>query len=73
MLASGASPWRLLNRAVFDLLLPTTDAGVAVQFGLLVVIATTSAWFARHNRDVLRLVIGLTLLAAGLMAIRAIH
>jgi uncharacterized membrane protein len=58
---------------VLDILLPTTDAGVAAQFGLLLAIAVTAAWFARHNRDVLRLVIGLTLLAAGLMAIRAIH
>jgi hypothetical protein len=58
---------------VLDFLLPATDAGVAAQFGLLLVIATTAAWFARHNKDVLRLVIGLTLLAAGLMAIRAIH
>jgi len=58
---------------VFDILLPTTDAGVAAQFGLLLVVAVTGAWFARHNKDVLRLVVGLTLLAAGLMAVRAIH
>jgi hypothetical protein len=58
---------------VLDLLLPTTDAGVAAQFGLLLVVAATGAWFARHNKDVLRLVIGLTLLIAGLMAVRAIH
>ena len=58
---------------MLDLLLPTTDAGVAAQFGLLLVVAATGAWFARHNKDVLRLVIGLTLLIAGLMAVRAIH
>lgn len=58
---------------MFDILLPTTDAGVAAQYGLLLVIALTGAWFARQNKDVLRLVIGLTLLTAGLMAIRAIH
>jgi hypothetical protein len=58
---------------VIDLLLPSTDAGVAVQFGLLLVLAVAGAWFARHNKDVLRLVVGLTLLLAGLMAVRAIH
>jgi hypothetical protein len=58
---------------VLDVLLPATDAGVALQFGLLLVVAATGAWFARHNKDVLRLIIGLTLLLAGLMAIRAIH
>lgn len=59
--------------AMLDLLLPSTDAGVAAQLGLLLVIAATAAWFARHNKDVLRLVIGLTLLLSGLMAVRAIH
>jgi hypothetical protein len=58
---------------VLDLLLPATDAGVAAQFGLLLVVTATAAWFARHNKDILRLVIGLSLLLAGLMAVRAIH
>jgi cytochrome c biogenesis protein CcdA len=58
---------------MLDLLLPATDSGVAFQFGLLLVVAATGAWFARHNKDYLRLIIGLTLLIAGLMAIRAIH
>ena len=58
---------------MLDLLLPATDAGVAAQFGLLLVVTATTAWFARHNKDVLRLVIGLSLVLAGLMAVRAIH
>ncbi|MCL1600235.1 MAG: hypothetical protein M3112_01705 [Actinomycetia bacterium] len=58
---------------MLDVLLPTTDAGVAAQFALLLVVALTAGWFARHNKDVLRLVVGLTLLLAGLMAVRAIH
>jgi hypothetical protein len=58
---------------VLDLLLPATDAGVAAQFGLLLVATATAAWFSRHNKDALRLVIGLSLLLAGLMAVRAIH
>lgn len=58
---------------MLDVLLPSTDAGVAAQFGLLLVVAITAGWFARHNKDVLRLVVGLTLLLSGIMAIRAIH
>jgi hypothetical protein len=58
---------------VLDLLLPATDAGVAAQFGLLLVATATAAWFSRHNNDALRLVIGLSLVLAGLMAVRAIH
>lgn len=58
---------------MLEILLPSTDAGVAAQFGLLLVVALTAGWFARHNKDVLRLVVGLTLLLSGLMAVRAIH
>jgi cytochrome c biogenesis protein CcdA len=58
---------------VLEILLPSTDAGVAAQFGLLLVVALTAGWFARHNKDILRLVVGLTLLLSGLMAVRAIH
>ena len=58
---------------MLDVLLPSTDAGVAAQFGLLLVVALTAGLFARHNKDVLRLVVGLTLLLSGIMAIRAIH
>ena len=58
---------------MLDVLLPATDAGVAAQFGLLLVVALTAGLFARHNKDVLRLVVGLTLLLSGIMAIRAIH
>ncbi len=58
---------------MLDILLPSTDAGVAAQFGLLLVVALAAGWFARHNKDVLRLVVGLTLLFAGVMAVRAIH
>jgi cytochrome c biogenesis protein CcdA len=58
---------------MYDLLLPASDAGVAAQFGLLLVVALIAGWFARHNRDILRLVIGIAILLAGLMALRAVH
>ena len=58
---------------MLDVLLPATDAGVAAQFIVLAVVAGFGAWFTRHNRDLLRLVLGLSLLLASLMTIRAIH
>lgn len=58
---------------MIEILLPSTDAGVALQFGLLVGTTTTGLWFTRHNKDLRHLVFGLGLLLAGLMAIRAIH
>ena len=58
---------------MLDLLMPATDEGVAAQFVLLLMVTGVGAWFARHNKDVLRLVVGLALLFAGMMAIRAIH
>lgn len=58
---------------MYDLLLPATDAGVATQFGLLIFTAAITGWLSRNNRDLLRLVIGITLLVAGLMAVRAVH
>lgn len=58
---------------MYDVLLPASDAGVAAQFGLLLVVALIAGWFARHNRDILRLVIGIAILLAGLMALRAVH
>lgn len=58
---------------MYDLLLPETDAGVFAQFALLFIAAGISGWFARSNKDILLLIVGMTLLAAGLMAIRAIH
>ncbi|MFV1970858.1 MAG: hypothetical protein ACC683_07655 [Acidimicrobiia bacterium] len=53
--------------------MPATDAWVATQFGLLLVVTATGGWFTRQNKDLRRLVLGLGLLLAGLMAIRAIH
>jgi hypothetical protein len=58
---------------LIKILLPSTDAGVAIQFGLLLGATTTGMWFTRHNKDLRRLVLGLGFLLAGLMAIRAIH
>jgi len=58
---------------LIEVLLPSTDAGVALQFGLLFGSTTAGLWFTRRDRDLRRLVFGIGLLVAGLMAIRAIH
>jgi len=58
---------------LIEILLPSTDAGVALQFGLLFAATAAGLWFARHNKDFRRLVFGLGLMLAGLMAVRAIH
>ncbi|MEE8457934.1 MAG: hypothetical protein V3S28_07790 [Acidimicrobiia bacterium] len=58
---------------MIEVLLPSTDAGVALQFGLLLGATTTGLWFTRRDRDLRRLILGVGLLLAGVMAIRAIH
>ncbi|GMQ93339.1 MAG: hypothetical protein BMS9Abin12_0816 [Acidimicrobiia bacterium] len=58
---------------MIEILLPSTDAGVALQFGLVFTVTAAGLWFTRHNKDVRRLVFGLGLMLAGLMAVRAIH
>ena len=58
---------------MIDVLLPATDAGVALQFGVVLVAGVVGFIFARRSRDVRLLIIGLTVLLVALMALRAIH
>lgn len=55
------------------LLLPTTDAGVAIQVAVLVGLTGVLVWRLRADRDVARLVVGLGLLTMGAVALRALH
>ncbi|MFV9671644.1 MAG: hypothetical protein ACNYZH_00340 [Acidimicrobiia bacterium] len=55
------------------MLLPATDAGVALQFGVVLTVGAAAFIVARRNRDVRLLVIGLTVLLVSLMALRSIH
>ena len=56
-----------------DLLLPTTDAGVAVQAAILAV-AFAVAWrVTRRSKDLRLLVVGSGVLLAALMGLRAAH
>ncbi|MDA2979911.1 MAG: hypothetical protein O3B42_09155 [Actinomycetota bacterium] len=56
-----------------DLLLPSTDAGVAVQVGLWVVLSATGLVLTRRNKDFRLLVVGLSILGFALIALRAVH
>ena len=58
---------------VIEVLLPATDAGVAFQFGVVLVAGATGIVATRRNRDVRILAIGLAVLLVALMAARAIH
>ena len=56
-----------------DLLLPQTDGGVAVQFGVATAVFVLAMWLVRRKPDARLLVIGLWLTAYGAMGVRALH
>ena len=58
---------------MLDLLLPTTDTGVAAQVAVLVAVSIGALIVTRRNRDLRLLVVGLSVLALGIMGIRMIH
>jgi hypothetical protein len=58
-----------------DLLLPRTDRGVLLQATVLFAVVVTSIAFVRrrYGSELVVLPVGLGLVGAGLMALRAIH
>jgi len=58
---------------VTDLLLPSTDAGVALQIGVWILAAGMAIYATRNRPDARLLVIGVAVAGLGLMAVRAIH
>lgn len=58
---------------MIDVLLPTTDAGVAFQFAVVLTAGFDSVVATRRYRDLRLLVIGATVLLVALMALRAVH
>jgi hypothetical protein len=56
-----------------DLLLPTTDAGVAVQAVIMVVVFGALFVRTRHDRDLRLLVLGRAMFVAGLFMLRVAH
>jgi lipoprotein signal peptidase len=56
-----------------DLLLPTTDAGVAAQVVIAATVFAGLVWRLWANRDARIFVIGLAMLTFGAMGVRALH
>jgi len=56
-----------------EVLLPRTDAGVAVQVAVLLVVAAALLWLVRRNREIQWFVAGTAVLVAGLMGLRTLH
>ncbi len=58
---------------MIDLLLPSTDGGVAVQVALLAVTGPAAIALSWRNRDVRTFVIGVVVIIAAWMALRTVH
>jgi len=58
---------------VIDLLLPKTDAGVAIQVILWAALLVGALFVTRKDKDLRLLAVGLGALTLGLLAARAIH
>ncbi len=56
-----------------DLLLPSTDAGVAAQFAVVAFAAGAALVALRRHPEWRILVVGMALVVLGAMAVRAIH
>ena len=56
-----------------DILLPRSDRIALVQVIIVVTVWVVAIWFARRERAVLQLVIGLGLVLLALMAMRTLH
>ncbi len=56
-----------------DLLLPATDAGVAMQLAIVLIAGTTLGFVARRRSEQRLLVIGATLLLVAAIGARALH
>ena len=56
-----------------DIAFPATDAGVLTQVIALVVLAVIVLWVVRKVKDLVWFVAGLTVLLAGLIALRTVH
>jgi hypothetical protein len=56
-----------------DLILPTTNAGVAMQLGVVLAAGVVGGIVWRRNRDARLFVFGATLFGLGLIGLRALH
>jgi hypothetical protein len=58
---------------VTDVLLPRTDAGVLTQVAAVTLIVAAGTWLTRRRPELRLVVIGLGLLAYGVMGVRSLH
>lgn len=58
---------------MYDLLLPSTDAGVAAQVAGAAAFYAIALVAARRSPEVLRFVVGLAVITAAFFALRTIH
>jgi hypothetical protein len=58
---------------ILDLLLPATDAGVAAQLAVVIVVVAIALWRFWSNPEIRLLVVGSGIVVLGLMGLRALH
>ncbi|MFP3883211.1 MAG: hypothetical protein ACLFRT_15285 [Actinomycetota bacterium] len=58
---------------MIDLVLPATDAGVAVQAAIVLVLGTGAVFATRRRREWMLVAVGLTLVTLGFFGLRALH
>jgi hypothetical protein len=62
-----------LRALLHDILLPRTDAGVAFQVGVVLVVLSFALWRTWANRDLRIFTMGVGVFVFGLMMLRASH
>lgn len=64
----------LLHGGIFrELLLPRTDAGVAVQVVVVAVVGVTAFWLVRRDREIRTFVLGCVIFTYAFFGLRAVH
>jgi hypothetical protein len=58
---------------VIDVFLPRTDAGVAVQAAIWLLLTIVALYLSRRHAEIRLFVVGVSVLTLGLMAVRAVH
>jgi hypothetical protein len=63
----------LLGGVFRELLLPRTDAGVAVQVAVVAVVGVTAFWLTRRDREIRTFVLGCVIFTYAFFGLRAVH
>jgi hypothetical protein len=63
----------LLAGVFRELLLPRTDAGVAVQVVVVAVVGVVAFWSARRDREIRTFVLGCVIFTYAFFGLRAVH